>query len=185
MWKLEWCPRLSASPLTFTPASPSCSQQEIPVMHRACGSNKCCSRWRQLRLKCSQRWQQCYHSIRLHVEVSAKLTALDSIRVTYVQLCNRALPLQAVFTEKKKKRPNLKISACMAGILRNPLRTQENEIHCEIIPLNHILINIHWQINIPRHQSVIDQGQCNREGVCVCVCVCVCACAIVEWELRL
>ena len=74
-----------------------------------------------------------------------------------------------LFLLKKKKRQNLKISACMAGILRNPLRTQENEIHCEIIPLNHILINIHWQINIPRHQSVIDQGQCNREGVCVCV----------------
>lgn len=47
-WKLEWCSRLRAAPLTFTPASPSCSQRDIPVMHRARGSNKRWCRWRLL-----------------------------------------------------------------------------------------------------------------------------------------
>lgn len=35
-----------SAPLTFTPASPSCSQWDIPVMHWARGSNKCRCRWR-------------------------------------------------------------------------------------------------------------------------------------------
>lgn len=47
-WKLEWCCPSKSGPLTFTPASLSRSQREIPVMHRARGTNKRCCRWRLL-----------------------------------------------------------------------------------------------------------------------------------------
>lgn len=31
----------------------------------------------------------------------------------------------------------------ITSIIGNSLQTQENEIHCETIPLNHTVINIH------------------------------------------
>ncbi len=76
-WKLEWCPRLRAAlsllhqPPHRAPSgkSLSCTEREAPI-NAAAGEG---SSWRA-RLKCSQRWQQCYRSKQLHVEVIVKLT---------------------------------------------------------------------------------------------------------------
>lgn len=53
------------------------------------------------------------------------------------------LTLQAIIFHENAIKVEKDIEVNITSIIRNSLQTQENEIHCETIPLNHTFINIH------------------------------------------